>query len=314
MPNTRLLIVPLAAALAATLAACGGNGGSNGNGSGLSGSIRIDGSSTVAPLSEAAADEFQQKNSGVRVTVGTSGTGGGFEKFCRGEIDIADASRQIEDDEKALCRKNGVEWAEVQVANDGIAVVVNKDNDFVKCLTVAELRKIWDQGSRVKNWNQVRSSFPNRPIELYGPGTDSGTFDFFTKAINGEEGRGRTDYNASEDDNVLVQGVAGNAGALGYFGLSYYEQNQDKLKLVEVDGGQGCVAPTKETVQNGTYKPLSRPLFIYPSREALQRREVREFVRFYIDNEKQLTKRALFIDLTDAQQRKARQEVEKLAG
>ncbi len=314
MPNTRLLIVPLAAALAATLAACGGNGGSNGNGSGLSGSIRIDGSSTVAPLSEAAADEFQQKNSGVRVTVGTSGTGGGFEKFCRGEIDIADASRQIEDDEKALCRKNGVEWAEVQVANDGIAVVVNKDNDFVKCLTVAELRKIWDQGSRVKNWNQVRSSFPNRPIELYGPGTDSGTFDFFTKAINGEEGRSRTDYNASEDDNVLVQGVAGNAGALGYFGLSYYEQNQDKLKLVEVDGGQGCVAPTKETVQNGTYKPLSRPLFIYPSREALQRREVREFVRFYIDNEEQLTKRALFIDLTDAQQRKARQEVEKLAG
>ena len=314
MPNTRLLIVPLAAALAATLAACGGNGGSNGNGSGLSGSIRIDGSSTVAPLSEAAADEFQQKNSGVRVTVGTSGTGGGFEKFCRGEIDIADASRQIEDDEKALCRKNGVEWAEVQVANDGIAVVVNKDNDFVKCLTVAELRKIWDQGSRVKNWNQVRSSFPNRPIELYGPGTDSGTFDFFTKAINGEEGRSRTDYNASEDDNVLVQGVAGNAGALGYFGLSYYEQNQDKLKLVEVDGGQGCVAPSKETVQNGTYKPLSRPLFIYPSREALQRREVREFVRFYIDNEEQLTKRALFIDLTDAQQRKARQEVEKLAG
>jgi len=314
VPNTRLLIVPLAAALAATLAACGGNGGSNGNGSGLSGSIRIDGSSTVAPLSEAAADEFQQKNSGVRVTVGTSGTGGGFEKFCRGEIDIADASRQIEDDEKALCRKNGVEWAEVQVANDGIAVVVSKDNDFVKCLTVAELRKIWDQGSRVKNWNQVRSSFPNRPIELYGPGTDSGTFDFFTKAINGEEGRSRTDYNASEDDNVLVQGVAGNAGALGYFGLSYYEQNQDKLKLVEVDGGQGCVAPTKETVQNGTYKPLSRPLFIYPSREALQRREVREFVRFYIDNEEQLTKRALFIDLTDAQQRKARQEVEKLAG
>ena len=314
MPNTRLLIVPLAAALAATLAACGGNGGSNGNGSGLSGSIRIDGSSTVAPLSEAAADEFQQKNSGVRVTVGTSGTGGGFEKFCRGEIDIADASRQIEDDEKALCRKNGVEWAEVQVANDGIAVVVSKDNDFVKCLTVAELRKIWDQGSRVKNWNQVRSSFPNRPIELYGPGTDSGTFDFFTKAIKGEEGRSRTDYNASEDDNVLVQGVAGNAGALGYFGLSYYEQNQDKLKLVEVDGGQGCVAPTKETVQNGTYKPLSRPLFIYPSREALQRREVREFVRFYIDNEEQLTKRALFIDLTDAQQRKARQEVEKLAG
>lgn len=312
MPNTRLLIVPLAAALAATLAACGGNGGSNG--SGLSGSIRIDGSSTVAPLSEAAADEFQQKNPGVRVTVGTSGTGGGFEKFCRGEIDIADASRQIEDDEKALCRKNGVEWAEVQVANDGLAVLVNKDNDFVKCLTVAELRKIWDQGSRVKNWNQVRSSFPNRPIELYGPGTDSGTFDFFTKAINGEEGRSRTDYNASEDDNVLVQGVAGNAGALGYFGLSYYEQNQDKLKLVEVDGGNGCVAPSKETVQNGTYKPLSRPLFIYVSREALRRREVREFVRFYIDNEEQLTKRALFIDLTDAQQRKARQEVEKLAG
>ncbi|WDT93819.1 PstS family phosphate ABC transporter substrate-binding protein [Thermoleophilum album] len=314
MPNTRLLIVPLAAALAATLAACGGNGGSNGNGSGLSGSIRIDGSSTVAPLSEAAADEFQKENPGVRVTVGTSGTGGGFEKFCRGEIDIADASRQIEDDEKALCRKNGVEWAEIQVANDGLSVVVSKDNDFVKCLTVAELRKIWDQGSKVKNWKQVRSSFPNRPLELYGPGTDSGTFDFFTKAINGEEGRSRSDYNASEDDNVLVQGVSGNPNALAYFGLSYYEQNQDKLKLVQVDGGDGCVTPSRETVQNGTYKPLARPLFIYPSRKALQRREVQEFVRFYIDNEEELTKRALFIDLTDTQQRKARQEVDRLAG
>ncbi|SEH10688.1 PstS family phosphate ABC transporter substrate-binding protein [Thermoleophilum album] len=310
MRKIRLASFSMAVIAVSGLAACGGSGGGS---KGLSGTIRIDGSSTVAPLSEAAADEFQKEHPGVRVTVGTSGTGGGFEKFCRGEIDISDASRRIEPDEEALCRKNGVAWAEVQVANDGIAVVTAKNNDFLSCLTVAELRKIWDQGSKVKTWNQVRPSFPNRPIELYGPGTDSGTFDFFTEKINGEEGRSRTDYNASEDDNVLVQGVSGNPNSLGYFGLSYYEQNQDKLKLVKIDAGNGCVAPSKETVQNGTYKPLSRPLFIYPSRKALKRREVREFVRFYIDNEAKLTKRALFVDLTDAQQRRARQEVERLA-
>ncbi len=311
MRKIRLASFSMAVIAVSGLAACGGSGGGS---KGLSGTIRIDGSSTVAPLSEAAADEFQKEHPGVRVTVGTSGTGGGFEKFCRGETDISDASRRIEPDEEALCRKNGVAWAEVQVANDGIAVVTAKNNDFLSCLTVAELRKIWDQGSKVKTWNQVRPSFPNRPIELYGPGTDSGTFDFFTEKINGKEGRSRTDYNASEDDNVLVQGVSGNPNSLGYFGLSYYEENQDKLKLVKVDGGNGCVTPSKETVQNGTYKPLSRPLFIYPSRKALQRREVREFVLFYIDNEEKLTKRALFVDLTDAQQRRARQEVERLAG
>lgn len=310
MRKIRLASFSMAVIAVSGLAACGGSGGGS---KGLSGTIRIDGSSTVAPLSEAAADEFQKEHPGVRVTVGTSGTGGGFEKFCRGETDISDASRRIEPDEEALCRKNGVAWAEVQVANDGIAVVTAKNNDFLSCLTVAELRKIWDQGSKVKTWNQVRPSFPNRPIELYGPGTDSGTFDFFTEKINGKEGRSRTDYNASEDDNVLVQGVSGNPNSLGYFGLSYYEQNQDKLKLVKIDAGNGCAAPSKETVQNGTYKPLSRPLFIYPSRKALKRREVREFVRFYIDNEAKLTKRALFVDLTDAQQRRARQEVERLA-
>jgi phosphate transport system substrate-binding protein len=310
----------LAPALAFGIAACGddggtgGGGGSGGGGGGqnLAGTVKIDGSSTVAPLSEAAAEGFQGQNPKVRVTVGTSGTGGGFEKFCAGETDISDASRAIEDDEKAACEKKGIKYDEFQVANDGLSLVVNKENDWANCLTVDQVNKIWDKGSKINNWNQVDPKFPDEKLELYGAGTDSGTFDYFTEAINGEEGRSRTDYNATEDDNVTVQGVSGSKGGLGYFGLSYFEQNQDKLKALQIDGGDGCVAPSKETVQDGTYKPLSRPLFIYPNAKTLSRPEGEAFVEYYAENIEQVAEQALFVPLTQEQKDKLNGQIEKL--
>ena len=236
-------IVTAVMAMALVGVACGGDDTSSDSGSpgtvALSGDIRIDGSSTVGPLTEAAAEFFQEENPDVRVTVGISGTGGGFEKFCAGETDANDASRQIETDEEELCTTAGVEWAEMQVANDGIAVVINPENDWADSLTVEQLKMIWNDGSTIDNWNQVDPSFPDVPLELFGPGTDSGTFDYFTDAINGEEGVSRTDYQATEDDNVAVQGVAGSKGGMAYFGLSYYEQNASQLKVVAVDGGSG---------------------------------------------------------------------------
>jgi phosphate transport system substrate-binding protein len=289
-------------------------GQSGGGGQELSGTIRIDGSSTVAPLSEAAAEMFQAENPGVRVTVGTSGTGGGFEKFCAGETDISNASRAIEEDEVQACEEAGVRNEEIQVANDGLAVVVNPQNDWAQCLTVAQLNKIWDRGSKVANWSQVDSQFPDERLALFGAGTDSGTFDYFTEAINGEEGRSRSDYQASEDDNVTVQGVQGAQGGMGYFGLSYVEQNEGKIKAIEVDGGDGCVAPSTETVQNGTYKPLSRPLFIYPSQKALERPEVKAFVEFYLEKQQQITEQALFVPMTPEQLAKSQQLVQSLTG
>jgi phosphate transport system substrate-binding protein len=307
-------------ALTLTLAACGDSGGTGGGGSAtassskLSGTIKIDGSSTVAPLSEAAAEGFQSENPGVRVTVGTSGTGGGFEKFCAGETDISDASRAIEPEEDAICKKAGITHGEVQVANDGLAIVVNKENDWAKCLTTDQLKKIWDKDSKVDNWNQVDPRFPDEELRLFGPGTDSGTFDYFTDAINGEEGRSRSDYNASEDDNVTVQGVSGTKGGLGYFGLSYYEENQDKLTVVQVDSGKGCVTPSKETVQSGEYAPLSRPLFIYPKTESLQRPEVKAYIEYYLQNEPTITEQAKFVPLTPEQKTEADQKVKALAG
>jgi len=297
-------------------AACGGgnnDGGSAGGGSQLSGTINIDGSSTVAPLSEAAAELFQEQNSGVKVTVGTSGTGGGFEKFCAGETDISDASRPIEADETQACASEGVKYEQVQVANDGLTLVVNSQNTWAKCLTVAQLKKIWDKGSKVNNWNQVDPSFPNEPLKLFGAGTDSGTFDYFTNAINGEEGRSRSDYSATEDDNVTVTGVAGSKGGLGYFGLSYLEENQGKVQGIQVDGGGGCVAPSKETVQDGSYKPLSRPLFIYPSDKSLGRSEVKAFTEFYVNNYQKIAEEALFVPMTDQQAAQAKAKVQKLA-
>ncbi|AFY39138.1 phosphate ABC transporter substrate-binding protein, PhoT family [[Leptolyngbya] sp. PCC 7376] len=261
-------------------------------GSGLSGSVAIDGSSTVFPITEAMAEEFQKANPDVRITVGVSGTGGGFKKFCSGETDISDASRPIKESEIALCEEGGIEYIEIPVAYDAISVVANLENDWAMCLTTAELTKIWspDAEGTIDNWSQVREGFPDQPLTLYGPGTDSGTFDYFTDAINGDEGLSRGDYTASEDDNVVVQGVAQDTGALGYFGLAYFEENVDRLRAVEVDdedaaNGEGCVAPSVATVDDTTYQPLARPIFIYVSTDALERPEVSAFVDFYMQEE-----------------------------
>jgi phosphate transport system substrate-binding protein len=276
----------------------------------LSGRITADGSSTVGPYVIAAAEGFQKKNRGVQVTVGISGTGGGFERFCRGEIDLANASRPIKQsgNEVPLCLQNGVRYVAFTVANDGLSVVANRSATWVNCLTTAELKSIWNTGSKVDNWNDVRSSFPDVPLKLFGPGTDSGTFDFFTEKINGKAKASRSDYSASENDNVLVQGVSGERGGLGYFGLSYYEENKSRLKLISVDNGGGCVAPSVKTVQNNTYKPLSRPLFIYAKRTSFNRPEVRSFIGYIFNNEKAIAKKARFVALTDAQLRKARNQ------
>jgi phosphate transport system substrate-binding protein len=257
----------------------------------LSGQIRIDGSSTVYPITEAMAEEFQDRNPGVRVTVAFSGTGGGFKKFCAGETDANDASRPIkaedsatEKSEATACKEKAIEPVELSVATDGLSVLVNPANTFVDCLTTAELKKIWDQGSTVRSWADIRPGFPAQPIKLYGPGADSGTFDYFTEVINGTVDRSRSDYTQSEDDNALARQIAGDPNALGYFGFAYYDVNKDKLKLVKVDGGDGCVAPGPDTINGGTYKPLSRPLFVYPSKQALQRPEVAAFFKFYLEN------------------------------
>jgi phosphate transport system substrate-binding protein len=244
--------------------------------------VKVDGSSTVFPITEAVAEEFQKLHPGVKVTVGVSGTGGGFKKFTTGETDISDASRPIEETERKAAQEKGIEYLELRVAIDGLSVMVNPANTWVDCLTTEELRKIWEPGSQIKNWNQVRPGFPDVTLRLYGPGTDSGTFDYFTKEIVGEEDASRGDYTASEDDNVLVQGIAGDKGALGYFGYAYYVENQGRLKLLAIDAGKGCIRPTEKTIADGTYSPLSRPLFIYVSKNSLQRPEVLEFVKFYL--------------------------------
>ncbi|MBD1998633.1 PstS family phosphate ABC transporter substrate-binding protein [Leptolyngbya sp. FACHB-541] len=251
----------------------------------LSGTIAIDGSSTVFPISEAMAEEFMAANNGVQVTVGTSGTGGGFEKFCAGETQISNASRIIEADEIAACEAAGIEFIELPVAQDALTVVVNPENDWAECMTIEQLNTMWapEAQGTVSNWNQVDPSFPDAPLALYGPGTDSGTFDYFTDVVNGEEGASRGDYTSSEDDNVIVQGVVGDPNALGYFGYAYYEENADSLKAVQVDGGEGCVAPSAETVLDGSYAPLSRPLFIYVSTAALEEPHIQEFLNFYVD-------------------------------
>src|ERR687896_2705145 len=306
----KLLALAALATVGLLLAACGEGGSDDGGGGGssdLKGTIKIDGSSTVAPLSTAAAELFQQENPGVRVTVGTSGTGGGFEKFCNGETDISDASRPIEDDEKAACQSKSIAYSEFQVANDALTVVVSKSNTWAKCLTVDQLKKIWQKGSKVNNWNQVDPQFPNEPLKLFGAGTDSGTFDYFTEAINGEEGNSRSDYQPTEDDNVTVQGVSGTKGGLGYFGLSYYEENSSKLNAVQIDGGDGCVTPSVQTAQNGTYKPLSRPLFIYPKAASLKRPEVLAFVEFYVTNHAKIAELAKFVPLNPEQDAKLKQ-------
>jgi phosphate transport system substrate-binding protein len=261
-------------------AACGGGEG----GSAEPAIVTIDGSSTVFPITEAVAEEFQAAYPDVRVTVGISGTGGGFKKFTVGETDINDASRLIKESEQALAEENGIGYIELPVAFDGLSVVVNPSNTFVDYLTVEELQKIWAPGSTVTSWSQVRDGFPDEPIVLYAPGTDSGTFDYFTEAINGEGGAVRQDFTASEDDNVLVQGVAGDPNALAFFGYAYYIENTDKLKVVPIDPGDGAVAPSEQTINDGSYRPLSRPIFIYVSTVAAERPEVQAFVNFYLEN------------------------------
>jgi phosphate transport system substrate-binding protein len=304
-PMRKLLAFAACGALALGAVACGededtGGGGSSGGGD-LSGTIRIDGSSTVGPFAQAAQEAFQGENPGVRITVAQSGTGGGFEKFCAGETDISNASRPIDEEEEVpICEKNNVRFTQVQVANDGISIATNPELK-VDCLTTDQLKELWDQGSKVSSLSQIDPKLPDTELTLFGAGTDSGTFDFFTEEINGEEGRTRKDYQPSEDDNVLVQGVAGEPGGLGYFGFSYYEQNQDKLGLVGVDGGSGCVKPSQETISSGEYKPLSRPIFMYPSQKALQRPEVKAFMDYVVENYEAISEASSIVPMSQEQ-------------
>jgi phosphate transport system substrate-binding protein len=292
LPPKHLLTVSLMA-VSFGFAACTSSNRNEADSANLSGSVQVDGSSTVFPISEAMAEEFMNANPDVQITVGVSGTGGGFEKFCNGEIDVADASRPIGESEIEACESNGIEFIELPVAQDALTVVVNQENDFVSCLTTEELRRIWEPSAQgqITNWNQIRPEFPDRPLSLYGPGTDSGTFDYFTDAIVGEEGASRGDYNASEDDNIIVQGVTNDTSALGYFGYAYYEENQDQLKAIAIDNGdpsdgEGCVAPSREAVNNGTYQPLARPLFIYARLAAAESNfAANEFVEFYLQKD-----------------------------
>jgi phosphate transport system substrate-binding protein len=291
---TKITAAAAVVASALVLAACGGDGGGGGT-------ITADGSSTVGPFTTKAAEDFRQE-SGTEVTVGISGTGGGFERFCIGETDLSNASRAIDEEEVALCEENGVEFVELQVVLDALTNVVNVENDWATCLTTDQLTAIWGPGSKVESWNQVDPSFPDVPLRLFGPGTDSGTFDYFTAAINGEEGASRTDYSPSEDDNVIVQGVSGERGGLGYFGFSYFEENQSTLKALAVDGGNGCVAPGVEAAQDGSYTPLSRPLFVYVSLGSLQENEsLEEFVRFTLENAQTIAEEAQYVPMSQEQ-------------
>lgn len=293
------LSVAVAAAL--FVAACGGSTASpSASAAALTGEVAMDGSSTVYPAAEAIAEEFQNANPGVQVTVAFSGTGGGFKKFCAGETDASNASRPIKAEEAELCAAAGIEFIELKMALDALAVVVSKENTFVDCLTTDELKSIWDLGSVVETWRDVRASWPDEKIDLYGPGADSGTFDYFTEEINGEAKQSRSDFTQSEDDNVLVTGISGSQYALGYFGLAYVAENADKVRAVEVDGGEGCAAPTPENVNNGTYTPLGRPLITYASVTALARPEVAAFFRFLLENTSELSVEVGYIAISDA--------------
>jgi phosphate transport system substrate-binding protein len=297
--TTRVLLTLLGSVAVLSLVAvgCGGDD-SSGDGGGL---ITADGSSTVGPFTTKAAEDWKADGGG-DVTVGISGTGGGFERFCVGETDISNASREIDEDEAAICEENGVEYVELRVATDALTNVVSPSNDWATCLTVEQLGKIWGPDSKVANWDEVDPSFPDVPLKLYGPGTDSGTFDYFTDVINGDEGASRSDFSATEDDNVIVQGVSGTEGGLGYLGFSYYEENLDTLKALEVDGGSGCVAPSVEAAQDGTYTPLARPLFMYVKLSALADNEsVSEFVNFTLQNAATIATEAKFVPLSQEQ-------------
>jgi len=288
-----ILFVILAISISILLPACAGGDQNTSDSKVLSGTVKVDGSSTVFPITEAVSEEFQIENPKARVTVGVSGTGGGFKKFVTGETDISNASRQIKPEEAEEAKKNGIEYIELKVAFDGLSVVVNKENDFVDDLSVEELRKMWDAGSTVKTWKDIRSEWPDEKIKFFGPGTDSGTFDYFTEMINGEEDRSRDDATLSEDDNTLVQGIAGEKSAVGYFGYAYFVENKDKIKLVKVDG----VKPTMKTIKNGEYKPLSRPMYIYVNKKSLKKPVVKAFVEFYLETAEVLSEEVGYIPL-----------------
>ena len=297
------------------LTACGGQttqqAAAGGEGAALTGEVKVDGSSTVYPITEAVAEEFLAANPDVRVPVGVSGTGGGFKKFIANEIDINDASRKIKDKEAEEAKAAGINYEEFEIAYDGLSVIVNPQNDWVDSLTVEELKKIWEPNSTVKTWKDIRPEWPAEAIKFYAPGTDSGTFDYFTETINGESGAIRQDFTASEDDNILVQGVAGDKNSLGFFGFAYYEENQDKLKLVKVDGGNGPIEPTFDTIKDGTYAPLSRPLYIYVNTASLEKPEVKAFVKFYIENAKEMAPAVGYIALPDELYTKDLEKLEK---
>jgi phosphate transport system substrate-binding protein len=304
-----------AAILVIGVAACGGDDDDDGGGGGdLSGDIRVDGSSTVAPLTQAIAEEFKAENSGVDVTVGTSGTGGGFEKFCAGETDISDASREIESDEVKACQANGIGYEAIQVANDALTVVVNPDNP-VTCVTTDQLKSVWEPKSSIGNWSDIQGLQPSFDAELalYSPGSDSGTFDFFTEKVNGEEGAQRTSgvNDIGEDDNATVTGVGGAEGGMGYFGYSFFKENEGTLKALEIDSGNGCVGPSPATAQDGSYF-LSRPLFVYPSDKALANQTVDEFLKFYLDNINSVAEQVGFIPMTDQQLQESQSKLESL--
>ncbi len=327
--RSSLLVGVFLLALALVLAGCGGGGGGEEEkkkedekkedtgkekteakekaSGGSPGQIAVEGSSTVLPITQGAAEGFNQQNPDVQITVGGAGTGDGFEAFCSGDTQISDASRPIKDEEVQACQENGIEFVEIPVALDGLTVVVNPQNDFAENITLDQLRTLWEPAAegQITTWNQVNSEWPEEQINLYGPGTESGTFDFFTERVNGEEGESRTDYQASEDDNVLVQGVSGDPNALGYFGFGYFEQNQQRLKALAVD----TVAPSTETIQSGEY-PLSRPLFIYVSTQALEENSsVEEFVNFYLENLNQFVEQAQYVPLSDQGLQEARERL-----
>lgn len=290
-------LASLAAVLASTFGCSQPTSPSGAGEAALSGNIRIDGSSTVFPISEAVAEAFGDEQPDVRVPVSQNGTSAGMGKFLLQENDICDASRPIKDEEKQRAKDAGIEYVEFIVAYDGLAIVVNPENDWCDSITVEELKRIWrpEADGDIVNWSRVKSEWPNEPLKLFGPGTASGTFDYFTEVVCGEAKASRPDYTASEDDNMLVRGVVGEKGALGYFGYAYYTQNADKLKLVAVDGGDGPVKPSQETVLDGSYKPLSRPLYIYVNKASLQRPEVTAFVKFYLENAAELSKEVGYV-------------------
>jgi phosphate transport system substrate-binding protein len=293
----------LALGISALLSSCGSKSNSDNEKKDqheISGEIKIDGSSTVYPITEAVAEEFRAEQPKIKVTVGVSGTGGGFKKFSRGEIDINDASRPIKAQEDSLCQANNIKYLQLKVAFDGLVIVVSKENDWVQHLTVAELKKMWEPEAQEKitKWNQIRPEWPAEEFHLYGPGVASGTYDYFTEVVVGKSGSSRGDFTASEDDNVLVQGVAGDKNGIAFFGLAYYEENKEKLKLVAVDNGKGAVIPSIETVKNGTYAPLARPVFIYVSDAAVKKNGVSEFVSFYLSQSASLVPDVGYIPLT----------------